>query len=101
MLKCRTCSVTSTDKITTTILFQLKAAFPGKCSGLEEFPGKHWFSSLSPDQLLARKVGLERYLHSICQERTIGTSDMLKEFLIAVQKVRGVGCAVQRVEGAG
>lgn len=56
-------------------------------SSLEEFPGKHWFSSLSAEQLFARRIGLERYLHSICQDRTIGTSDVVKEFFIAIQKV--------------
>lgn len=55
-------------------------------SSLDEFPGKHWFSSLSGDQLFARRIGLERYLHSLCQDRTIGTSDLLKEFLISIQK---------------
>lgn len=56
-------------------------------SSLDEFPGKHWFSSLSPEQLMARRIGLERYLHSVCQDRVIGSSEILKEFLIAVQKV--------------
>ena len=64
---------------------QLKAKY--NISALEEFPGKHWFSSLSHEQLLARRIGLERYLHSVCQDRTIGTSDMLKEFFIAMQRV--------------
>lgn len=64
---------------------QIKVQF--NASSLEEFPGKHWFSSLSPDQLFARRIGLERYLHSLCQDRIIGTSDALKEFLIGVQKV--------------
>lgn len=70
--------------------FQLKAKFDTK--SLDEFPGKHWFSSLSAEQLLARRIGLERYLHSVCQDRTIGTSDLLKEFFIAVQKVSEVLC---------
>ena len=65
---------------------QIKTKFD--TSSLDEFPGKHWFSSLSGDQLFARRIGLERYLHSLCQDRTIGTSDLLKEFLISIQKVR-------------
>lgn len=63
---------------------QLKAKF--NCNSLEDFPGKHWFSSLSAEQLLARRIGLERYLHSVCQDRTIGTSDTVKEFFIGIQK---------------
>ena len=64
-------------------------------SGLDEFPGKHWFGSLSAEQLLARRIGLERYLHSVCQDRVIGVSSLLKEFLIAIQKVWGSGLPTQ------
>jgi hypothetical protein len=68
---------------------QVKAQF--NVTALEDFPAKHWLGSLSPDQLFARRIGLERYLHSLCQDRLIGTSDLLKEFLIAIQKVGRLG----------
>ena len=64
---------------------QLKAKY--NTGSLDEFPGKFWFSSLSAQQLYERRVGLEHYLHSVCQDKVIGTSDTLKEFLIAIQKV--------------
>jgi hypothetical protein len=54
-------------------------------SGLDEFPTKRVFS-LTAAQLDERRAGLERYLHSVCQDRVIQQSDMLKEFLVAAQK---------------
>lgn len=71
---------------------QVKAMF--NVTSLEEFPSKHWFGSLSPDQLWTRRIGLERYLHSLCQDRTVGTSECLKEFLLAMQKVCPAACYV-------
>lgn len=53
---------------------------------LEEFPGKHWFTS-SPEKLSARRESLERYLNSLSQHELIGNSELLKEFFIAVQRV--------------
>ncbi len=58
---------------------------------VEEFPSKHWFSSLSAEQLYARRVGIERYLHSLAQDKGIGISPELKEFFIAIQTVNNNG----------
>jgi sorting nexin-17 len=54
-------------------------------SGLDEFPAKRAFS-LRAGQLEERRIGLERYLHSVCQDRAIQQSDILMEFLVAAQK---------------
>ncbi len=55
-------------------------------SGLEEFPPKHLFS-LSDEQHHSRKVMLERYLQSVCQNRVIGPSEMVKEYWLGAQRV--------------
>lgn len=64
----------------------MKANFD--CSLLGEFPGKSLLGlSLSEQQLESRKSQLEFYLHSCFQDRVIGSSEVLKEFFCAAQKV--------------
>jgi len=51
---------------------------------LEEFPPKRLLS-LTDWQLEERRILLEKYLHSVCQDRLINQSDLFKEFLLAAQ----------------
>ena len=75
----------TTASILHSLVLQLKANFD--CKRLEEFPPKHWRSTLSDIQLDERRSLLERFMHSVMQDRVISISDMLKEFLVATQKV--------------
>ncbi|XP_064387805.1 sorting nexin-17-like isoform X2 [Halichondria panicea] len=62
---------------------ELKANFD--TTRLEDFPSKHMLG-LSQSQMIERRAMLERYVQSVCQNRVLGPSELVKEFWLSAQR---------------